>query len=416
MVEIFKNSSIKVKKVFDKTQGEIRFTALAFAIYTLLIPLNSVMNFSGNGTVNRLLGIIVMSSLLVEKFLIKEEIHIKKEHSILLLFFLFVISSYFWSINQSLTFFAISRLFNLIIFYILVSNKSYTSNEKNLIKIMSVIGAVLVSLYLFKTSSLYYTRVIITSSAGDSTDPNGLSSSLAFSAIFLFDYLINSNILIHKIIILASLSIIISGMLLTGSRAGVIGLILGVFILLLFGIKTKKFTKMKVFRFLLSLIILLWVATILNNVFHLIDVNVFKRLTVRNIFETGGTGRFIIWKNAITMFLKKPIFGYGLATDPYLLYLNYGTYIVTHNDALFILLGTGIIGLLTIMWFIATLLKRIFKSRDVLSLSMFFMLLSFSGSLVYIFNKNLWNVFIYSQIGIGVNSNKFNNSRLKYKP
>lgn len=371
-----------------------------FALYTMLIPLDSIMNITGSGTINRYIGILTIVSMMAYKILKKERIYIIKEYIFLLVYFSFAFISLFWSINKEITISSIYRLFFLIVFYMACSNMNYADAEKNLIKNASILGGTLISIYLISISDLHYSRVFIISNRGQYTDPNGLSSSLAFGAIFLVDYLLQTKKMSNRIFLLVCLIIIIYGMLLTGSRGGIVGLTLGIAFLVLLGSKGKRNSRLKIFIIitLIFMLVIILGSGILSNY---LDIKVLDRMTINSIIETGGTGRLIIWKNAYAILKNSPIIGYGFASAPYVIYQNFGTYVSTHNDILFLLLGTGILGLLLFVIFFIKMIKRCVINRDILSLSMLVMLISFSGTLDYLFNKNLWNIFIYIQIGLG---------------
>ncbi|KGK91416.1 hypothetical protein DP73_03925 [Desulfosporosinus sp. HMP52] len=379
----------------------IGLPTILFGLYTALIPLDEIMNISGSGTVNRYLGILVAIVILVD-ILIKKQAFILDQHSMMLfLFATYALLSYFWSIDKQITFSAFLSLLSLMIFYLVCINKDYSDSQKDYLKLCCVLSGVLISLYLIGTKDLYYNRVFIRTTSGLATDPNSLSTGLAFSALFLFSNLLLVKDKLKGLAITVSLGIILYGMMLTGSRGGLLGLVMGGTVLLILNVRFKIIPKARAFQVVMGGLVILCFILGTGILSANISGEVLGRLTLSSAIETGGTGRFTIWMYSIQTALESPFWGVGFGAGPFELYLKHGIYVATHNVVLFLLLGTGVIGVVLLLSFIAANVKCSFLKKDLLTLSMMVMLIAFCGTLDYLLNKNFWNVMIYAQIGLG---------------
>ncbi|MBN3554006.1 O-antigen ligase family protein [Fictibacillus nanhaiensis] len=407
-----KNSYFKNLDNIGKTRycKKIGFSTLLFGIYTTLIPLDQVMNFNGSGTINRYLGIMVMISILFGLLINKKKFVLKREYIPVLLLVFVGLSSYFWSINQSTTLTTIIRFLSLVSFYIVCTNRLYTNIEKAFIKFCIVLGGVIVAIYLINTSDTFNNRVFIVTNSGEAADPNSISSTLAICMIVLLDYLLRTKKRKIILLVIISMLIVLYAMLLTGSRGGMIGLIIGSLIYLILTFRIVEISKKRVF--IVCSIIFISLFTVLGSglLTKHINVEVIERMTLASAVETGGTGRFSIWQNALIQIYEKLFIGYGFGTGPNVLEHYYGTYIGMHNDSISILIGTGVIGFFLFLLFIIKNIRKCFVKKDVLTLTLLIMVLISGLTLDYILHKNFWNVMIYSQIGLGLVSSIPNRS------
>jgi len=100
------------------------------------------------------------------------------------------------------------------------------------------------------------------------------------------------------------------------------------------------------------------------------------------IKKGGDAGRFEIWKVAILMFKNSPFLGKGIGTFMEYLpkYSNLGSQ-YTHNCYLQILAETGLLGLISFLWFLQEIImgcyKKLIKNSDFLLLGIFLGFLAF---------------------------------------
>lgn len=145
----------------------------------------------------------------------------------------------------------------------------------------------------------------------------------------------------EKKMLLATISLLTVNIL-TFSRGGEIALLVSFFVFLLI---SKPFTSVKFKHFTLAIII--------ASIFFLgtLGSSVVERFSSSfSSMDTSVTHRFVLWKEAITVFEKYPIAGVGLGAYPHEVDFtaDYRKPIYVHNAYLDILVEVGTIGLL--MW------------------------------------------------------------------
>lgn len=115
------------------------------------------------------------------------------------------------------------------------------------------------------------------------------------------------------------------------------------------------------------------------------------------------SGRNILWKNALSLISRKPFMGYGL---DYNSVLNQG--ISVHNSYLHILLQSGIIGIITVLLLLNSIMKRITNRKNNWSFIIaIFSLVNFimcSTEVMLFQGQIILQIIIWSILGIGLNN------------
>ena len=83
------------------------------------------------------------------------------------------------------------------------------------------------------------------------------------------------------------------------------------------------------------------------------------RYFVNGYGDESVTGRFVWWKDALALFLKRPIWGYGIGN----INVSGNSSAVTHNTYLDFLVDQGIIGFYIFTRFVYSSVKGIFKNK-----------------------------------------------------
>ena len=166
----------------------------------------------------------------------------------------------------------------------------------------------------------------------------------------------------QRLMLLPLIAAVVAGLAKTGSRTGVMILLMGIAVLFgqgrAFGSRTKRVA------------ILVLIGAVLAGVISQIPLAVkrFEKLDSSNIREQEARVRMIpvLWE----MFLRSPIYGSGpdgyeleltRRTMPYL--LKDQKLIVAHNLALKLLVETGVIGFLLFAWGVKAVLVSAWKAR-----------------------------------------------------
>ena len=146
--------------------------------------------------------------------------------------------------------------------------------------------------------------------------------------------------------------LVILTVIMTKSVTSIISLIVFFLIIILNNFKSFKFNIIKIGRFLIVFILLI------DFIFIAFNVDLGKISSSFANKSTTMSGRTIIWQKAMYYFEKSPIVGYGYdnniigSTDNYILQGNNKFPNDTHNSILFMLLSSGIIGTIYLLFMI----------------------------------------------------------------
>ena len=175
---------------------------------------------------------------------------------------------------------------------------------------------------------------------GLSKNPNYIASYIT-SCFFILTYILvnGSSNLFNKVIIILLLFIMTVGVFLTGTRAGLISIIMAIGLSFVNNIENRK-------TIVTLVIIIASVLFIASSYSDQIDNLMSSYLGQRKMLEDDG--RSLSWAFAFNSIQESPLFGYGLSAWQRLatgtLFLEY-----LHNIFLEIFISQGIIGVLCVM-------------------------------------------------------------------
>lgn len=343
----------------------IRITAIAYAVFAALLPLNQVYKLSGGITINRVTGTIV---LIVCAISVISRSHgtlfIEKELKPILLFIIWGIVTVLWSIDG--TTFPLNFLlsFFMVLFAMLIR---FNERELEFIKIALCISTVLIAVYMSFVAERTTLRAVLMSETGES-DPNSLALQFSAAFIIVLDYLLKNK---HRILCYAGLIILGLAILLTGSRTGMFtGLVATLYLIIVESRKTMRRGR------LVRLIVIIVVFYVGINYFiahDFVNIGIFNRLKVSTIAETGANGRFDIWRIYIKAIFDDPLrmlFGYGLGTYESIAYRFSSTHVSPHNDYLGYAATLGIVGLIIVIEIFRRQIVKAWNSNSHLSVAL----------------------------------------------
>jgi O-antigen ligase len=195
-----------------------------------------------------------------------------------------------------------------------------------------------------------------------------------FASFIVAMFFINCGILLYirkfwlKLVLALLSLLIVVNLLFTYSRAAWVSFLVVCLLLVMFS--PDKKTKLLLASFMAIFILGVIGMPSLRERFLLI------------VRRGGAAGRFEMWKAAILMFKDSPLLGKGLGTfmDYLPKYSNLGSQ-YTHNCYLQILAETGLLGLVSFLWFLGEIItrcyKRLIKNFDILFLGVFLGFLAF---------------------------------------
>lgn len=356
--------------VINRNGSLSKFALLAFIFF---IPLEDFLFQDIFGSVTRLSGGI----MIVLYFLTERTINFKYANVLFYIYFSWAtLSILFWARNPD--YYSIFRLFMWMLTTLVAANLF----AKNL-KLVPIVFRV----YIF--SCLYLGALAIRNFIANSDptrvdvegmDQNLLASHFLICNIYILHNIFQSkkkNLRIGTSFLLFSFFLVAT--IATGSRAAIITTILA-FLLI---IPQQKITFSNILKIGLLILFLFY--------FFFFDKNMFASLLASRIEASKtdkGSGRIIIWKVAVTMFIDNPVLGVGYRNFPseFGQYINLTSFETSewlkfggkdragaHNAVLEALCELGIIGLYLFygfQWYLIKSLKKIKSDYSTLIVTM----------------------------------------------
>lgn len=366
-------------------------------LYFLCLPLN-IMNIGSVGSALKMIAILPIGISLVAS----QYYRIKRPEGYQMIFCLVALSSVFWSINQSES---LSRTISyFLLLLLLFSGRKFIFNSEDIATIKRalswssrIMAAVVLVFADYYEGRLWLKNSIITE------DPNYMCAYFSFGIIAALDVLLTEKENIKsKLISFIEIFIYVYIVFATGSRGGLISVSIGIGVFILF---VGKFDAKKLFVIIGILIL----ATYLLN--NLPDV-LAERFSVENVVESGGTGRFDLWKQAFDLFenssVFRMLFGYGTGTArSCFVIFDYPIQNVVHNIFIEYLIEVGMVGVtiytMSICWFV----KYAYHLKNKIALGVIASMIALSMSTsVYTF-KPYFNIMLFIIISSNVKSDDF---------
>jgi len=290
-----------------------RIPEVLFFIWSAILPFDSILKIGDFGTVTKYLGLIVVIAVIADRLVRGHGYIIKLNRGSIVwgFFVLLSVASLVWSISPEESLNSLRKLVGLYGMYLVVSITPW--KEKSLDRLASYIiaggvAAAIVSIYFFISGVTYLTTVRASLVIGEQrlADPNHFGISLILPFIFSLHRYFRGA---HHAFNLAESGVILTAIVLTGSRGAVAGVICAAFFLIWNDKRVKP----------IQLIFLATAGTIfLLFLNHIAPEQLLMRYTFDSILESQGSGRFGIWYFALEAFKKHPLIGWGYGTFSYL--------------------------------------------------------------------------------------------------
>ena len=188
-------------------------------------------------------------------------------------------------------------------------------------------------------------------------EPNQYAALLVLFIPLLLSRIISSS-LKHKIIATISAILVMTALIITGSRGGVISLFIALLAYFFMLFKHKIIKSLKIVLIVFCLVPMFFMIS-----FYLAPPHI-QQMIVQRFNPTGKdsveltSGRTILWPNAFKLFLESPIVGHGLYTALPLMKKNFPIWANTHNDYLKYMVEFGIIGTILFIMVLYTLFRK----------------------------------------------------------
>jgi len=278
-----------------------------------------------------------------------------------LLFWIIMIISWTYSQDQALTYDTIVDYMKLVILYLIVAVEV---NTRKRFDVFMAVFILLIAFNAFLSFRDYYGggakyRMGIYRAQGRTSaggDPNNMAATLASTFPLVVVYLrYYKNLMIR----LGGIAILLLFMLMvvnTGSRSGLIALIVSIGVLVCF-------SRYKMISFVVALFIFVAGWFVIPSQYQARYETVFNEKDTNEV----SSGRIDIWKNALRMIEQHPFTGVGAgAFLPADASGKYGPPLVlqAHNLYLQLLATTGVIGTTVWFLFLGSIIKR-FKRKKI---------------------------------------------------
>ena len=328
-------------------------SALLF-LYCAAMPFEEALAFSFGGIL-KIIGFLVIGWCLLAHY--KTRIRLRKLFFVLPFFwwFMFSLLSVAWSKDHTWWWYFIKTYASQIILLMtIVSYRQFVNLEhlKNGVVTGAVIAAaVLIVMPMASTLTEDGRRTMIV--FGNELDPNILAAVMMVALIITVERIIQKR---SGTLLIVLAAFILLGILLTGSRGGLIATAVGGVTYLVINVKNGKIRN-KVMLLTLAAVIAVAIVVAL-----LPDQLISSRFSWKSLFgfdeyESGAHNRWTIWKYALPLSLNAPIVGYGCGGFFYAIATVYRQ-TASHNLYILLLIEGGLVGL---SLFVAGLL-RIFRS------------------------------------------------------
>lgn len=358
-------------------------------LYFLLLPTTIAVNSAGN-SILKLATIPIAAFFLVSIAFSKTRLQFNGVHLLLFVYTLSTLITLFVSPDNVSVNTVIGYFLNTAL-YLCLTVVPYHEQELSLLENVQVLLLlVLVAITLFSNEEIDDRTTIVI--LGQRSDPN------YFVGFFIFPICVTLKKIIHskyRIFFLILLFVSIYCIFLTGSRGGLIAIMMTIAAFAL--IYPDKF-RHKAFLLFAGCIFLLFAWFV---VAPFLPDSIVSRLTIKDVVETGGSGRWDIWKSMLHQIKHsqdKFLLGRGFDTMNKFFLDGEWNSAVAHNHVIQVLYSQGVFGLIVFLSLTAGCFFRCIRKRKTVAVAIIgMMVLSVSLS----FNqttRTFWNLVAYAAL------------------
>ena len=356
-------------------------------IYILCLPLGAI-NIGSFGSALRIVAILPIGIA----FLFGGSIRFSRPLVMQSVFTFLALASILWSVASDLS---MTRVLSYVLLLALIASGAmfkYDADDIRKVKYALAWSSRLTAVVVFAFAEYIQGRLMLTGVIQE--DPNYLCAYFAFGVIYALGALTDKNYTLpKKILAVVELLVYLYLVLATGSRGGLIAIMSGAAVFLIFFKPDKKSYGIKRIIFISLLFVAIFIM--LDYLPQILQI----RFTFDDVMENGASHRIDLWTQALDLFnsgnLFRRIFGYGTSTIIWC-FQNYGYFIhnVAHNMFLETLAELGIVGFAIYSTTIASFVKHSFKERDKFSFGVMICMFMLSMSLSICVFKPYFNIML----------------------
>lgn len=357
-------------------------------IYILSLPLGA-MNIGSFGSLLKVIAILPVAIA----FLFGGSIHFSRPLTMQAIFTFFALASILWSVSSDLS---MSRALSYVLLFALIASGavfSYDAEDIRKVKYALAWSSRLTAIVMFMFAEYINGRFTLKGIIQE--DPNNLCAYFAFGVVYALGYLTDkNNPLPKKLLSVAELIIYLYLVLASGSRGGLIAIMSGAAVFLIFFKPDKKSYGIKRIAFISLLFVSIFM--ILEYLPQVLQI----RFTLDDVVESGASNRIDIWRQTLDLFASGNLFrqaiGYGTATIVSCFRnFGYASKHVSHNIFLETLAELGVIGLFAYSAAIVSFIKYSFKERDKFAFAVIVCMFAASLSLSLYTFKPYFNIMLF---------------------
>lgn len=373
----------------EYNREEISQYCKLLGFYFICLILGS-MNMGALGSLLKLIALLPIGIWI----LTKRTVRINKITISIILFVGWTALSYIWTINSEVTYQRLVSQFTFMILMFSVAGYLYNDSEVFFLKKCLIWSSRLTALVLLLTGSYIEGRLYLSGIIDE--DPNYLCGYFLFAVVWCIEILLDKNTrLSRRITSIVELFLYAYLIFSTGSRGGLFAIVTAILVEILF--QDGKGGKVGIVKKILIVIIILAITTLVSNYLPSEMVN---RYAYHTIINSGGTGRYDIWNDAINAFLKFPfgrqLIGYGAATFRQITFLYpFRQHNVAHNIFIENLAELGVIGLIVYLVHLISYVTSSIRKRNTYSSAILIGLIMLSMSTSIQVFKPYWNLMAF---------------------
>lgn len=371
----------------------------------LLIPLylSAIMGeyfvaISGVG-ISRILTTIFCFIVLLDGFINRQKYQISTIIALFVFSAFFLSSSVFSYRGEYLP--ALTMILNLLLlfcmYYIKIEDKDIRTYYETLI-ICVLIFSVYVAFETFGGHGAMQSNRL---TFDESTNANMLGMALGQISVIITAAIMYSSRTTLRIVYLFCDLLVLTCLVMTGSRSALIGVIFAVFVVIVLNL-FRKGSKCKSIVLIIGVVLM---GGLIYNYIMSIDMEILSRFTINSVLETGGTGRTEVWKIVIKDILPKHLwFGVGFGdANVYDIVSRYTMHPHgSHNIFIAIFAQIGVVGgtvfILWLIWILISFCKAFLADNEM----MIFPLLMIFQALGNGIGENIWTArYFWFNLGLG---------------
>jgi len=321
-----------------------------FGLYVLLVPFDNLLAMGAFGTLTRLLAIVAGVFLMIWILRRRCALPVSKPVAILFALALWMLGSSLWALDQGTALHIVPTYVGLFLLYAILSAVPVSPSQFRTLLFLVVVGGLCAAAYginmFYHNPALAATDVpmrLVVQSGTSSVDPNHFANVLLFPVAIIIMWTLRVRRIEAKLAGIAGLAVLVTAILLSGSREGFTGIIL----------ISAYYAWRSRYR-----IQLLAAAAAVAVMMTSMQTSLWTRFSTA--LATGGSGRTAIWSVGIEAAKHRFLQGYGIGNFPSaynLFYLGvhqpypYGWESPAHNILVHYIVELGIVGVLLLGWF-----------------------------------------------------------------